>query len=185
MQTNGVDHDESATTAAAAAAAAERVRVGGSDGGISRSLISQRFARDVAAKLHADVSIDDVLTEADRREKLTIEPEQLTQAIDACSETVKLLVSATDRSARAQIAVRIAVEQLVTTTKIVSYFRANNAQYPRPRAPTRLLPAPPPPPQQRPTPRRRSSRALPPCRRLKRKMRNTCATIRSSSSCSS
>ncbi|KAI6207111.1 hypothetical protein M3Y94_00992500 [Aphelenchoides besseyi] len=71
--------------------------------GISRSLISSDFAREIEAKLHAGLRLEEIINETDRRERLAEETEPVVKTFDTFHELVKLLRVTTDRIAQTRV----------------------------------------------------------------------------------
>lgn len=64
---------------------------------ISRTLLSSDFIKEVSTKLNTGLKLDEVLNEADYREKLAEETEQLSKSYDSFQELFKLVRSNTSR----------------------------------------------------------------------------------------
>jgi nitrogenase subunit NifH len=60
-------------------------------------LVSTDFAKEVSGKLNAGLKLDEILGEADKREKLAEETEQLVKSYDSFNELFKLVRSNADR----------------------------------------------------------------------------------------
>ncbi|CAD5228673.1 unnamed protein product [Bursaphelenchus xylophilus] len=71
---------------------------------VSRTLISQKLAQEVSSKLQSGVTLNELLNEADRREKLAEEQEDLVQSFDAFQEVMKVLRQATENVVQSKMA---------------------------------------------------------------------------------
>ncbi|KAI6217470.1 hypothetical protein M3Y99_01769000 [Aphelenchoides fujianensis] len=102
--------------------------------GISRSLISADFAREVAGKLHAGLRLEEILSETDRRERLAEETEPLIHAFDAFQELIKLLRVSTDRVVQSRVQMyqsemRIKDETIAQLRRELKQFKEDAATF--------------------------------------------------------